>query len=77
LTPGPSFYHNLCCRFQMAHASPFSTSTLWSLSNDINNASMRGVLTPTIELWSFESPPSPHFGSVSLVLTLSQSRVAT
>jgi len=41
---------------------------------------MWGVLTPTIELWSFGSPEglsSPHFGSVSLILTLSQSRVAT
>jgi len=36
---------------------------------------MQGVLTPEIELWSFKSPeglPSPHFGSVSLILTLSQ-----
>jgi hypothetical protein len=64
----------------MTHASPFSTSMLRFLSNDIKNAPMRGVLTPIIELWSFESPnglPSPHFGSVSLILTLSQSRVAT
>jgi hypothetical protein len=22
-TPGPSFSHNLCCKFQMGHASPF------------------------------------------------------
>jgi hypothetical protein len=39
---------------------------------------MRGVLTLTIKLWTFESPgglPSPHFRRVSLILTLSQSRV--
>jgi hypothetical protein len=64
----------------MAHKSPFSTSTLRLLSNDIKNVTMRGVLTPIIELWSFGSPdglPSSHFGSVSLILTFSQSRVAT
>jgi hypothetical protein len=41
---------------------------------------MWGVLTPAIELWKFKSPkglPSPHFGSVSLILTLSQNRVVT
>jgi len=41
---------------------------------------MQGVLTPTIEFWSFGSPerlPSPHLKSVSFILTLSQSRVAT
>jgi hypothetical protein len=41
---------------------------------------MWGVLTPAIELWTFESLgglPSPHFGSVSLIFTLFQSRVAT
>jgi hypothetical protein len=41
---------------------------------------MRGVLTLAIKLWTFGSPkglPSPHFGSVSLIFTLSQSRVAT
>ncbi len=41
---------------------------------------MQGVLTPAIELWSFGSSggfPSPHFGNVSLILILSQSRVAT
>jgi len=34
----------------MAHARPFSTSTLQNLSNDINNTSRKGVLTPAIEL---------------------------
>jgi hypothetical protein len=41
---------------------------------------MQGVLTLAIELWTFGSPgglPSPHFGSVSLIFTLFQSRVAT
>jgi len=40
---------------------------------------MQGVLTPTIKLSSFGSLgglPSPHFGSVNLILTHSQSRVA-
>jgi hypothetical protein len=63
---------------QMGHASPFWTSTLQYLSNDINNASMRGVLTLAIKLWTFgslEGLPSPHFGGVSLILTLSQSKV--
>jgi hypothetical protein len=60
---------------QMAHASPFSTFTLWYLSNVIKNTSMRSVLTPTIEFWSVGSPdglPSPHFGSVSVILPLFQ-----
>ncbi len=35
---------------QMAHASPFSTSTLRYLSNVIKNTMMRGVFTPAIEL---------------------------
>ncbi len=41
---------------------------------------MQGVLTPAIELWSFESPgrlPSPHFGSEGVILSLFQSKVAT
>jgi hypothetical protein len=65
---------------QMGHASPFWTFTLQYLFNDINNASMWGVLTLAIELWTFGSPgglPSPHFGNVSFILTLSQSRVTT
>jgi len=63
---------------QMAHANPFSTSRLWQLSNDIKNTS--GVLTPALELWNFGSLgglPSPHFGNVSVILTLFPSRVAT
>jgi len=49
---------------QMAHARPFSTSTLQSLSNDMKNASRGGVLAPAIELCSFGSLgglPNPHF----------------
>jgi hypothetical protein len=34
----------------MAHARSFSTSALQELSNDINNTSRQGVLTPAIEL---------------------------
>jgi hypothetical protein len=34
----------------MAHARPFSTSTLQDLSNDIKNISRKDILTPTIEL---------------------------
>jgi hypothetical protein len=36
---------------------------------------MRGVLTPVVQLWSFGSPGgllSPHFESVSVILTLFQ-----
>jgi hypothetical protein len=57
----------------MVHARPFWTSTLQDLSNDIKNASMRGVLTPKIALWVFGSPEgllSPIFGSVSGNFTL-------
>ncbi len=57
---------------QMVHARPFSKPSLWSLSNGIKNTSRRGVLTPTIELWSFGSPRGlqvPTFGSASLILT--------
>jgi hypothetical protein len=57
----------------MAHARPFWTSTLQDLSNGIKNASMQGVLTPTIVLQVFGSPgglPSPIFGNVSDDLTL-------
>jgi hypothetical protein len=88
---GLSFDHNLCCicpngsceaifDVRMAHVMPFSTSTHWNLFNGIENTSRRGVLTPAIELWIFGSPrgfPSPHFGSVIVILTLLQSGVAT
>ncbi len=47
----------------MAHARPFSTSTLQELSNNIKNTSRQGVLTPAIEVLSFQesrkSPKSP------------------
>jgi hypothetical protein len=36
---------------------------------------MQGVLTPTIQIWSFGSLkglPSPYFGSVSVIFTLFQ-----
>jgi hypothetical protein len=58
---------------------PFSTSTLEELFNDIKNTSRRGVLTPAIELLIFGPGglPSPHFGSVSVILTFLQSEVAT
>jgi hypothetical protein len=36
LTPDPSFYHNVCSK--CPHVSPFSTSTLCYLFNDIKNA---------------------------------------
>ncbi len=65
---------------RMAHARPFSTSMLQELFNDIKNTSRRGVLTPAIEFWIFRSPkglPSPRFGSVSVILTLLPSGVAT
>ncbi len=57
---------------QMAHVRPFWTSTLQDLSNGLKNASMQGVLTPTIALWVFGSPrglPSPIFRSESGDLT--------
>jgi hypothetical protein len=41
---------------------------------------MRGVLIPAIKLYSFGSfggLPSPHFESVSFIVTISQGRVAT
>jgi hypothetical protein len=34
----------------MAHARPFSTSTLQDLFNGLKNTSRKGVLTPAIEL---------------------------
>jgi hypothetical protein len=34
----------------MAHARPFSTSTLQGLSNGVKNTSRKGVLTSEIEL---------------------------
>jgi hypothetical protein len=58
---------------QMVHARPFSTSRLWQLFNDMKNVSRWGVLTPSIELWSFASLgglPSPHFRSKTWALTL-------
>ncbi len=64
----------------MAHARPFSTSKLQDLSNGIKNISRQGVLTPEIEFWVFKSRgglPSPHFGNVSVILTLLQSGVTT
>jgi hypothetical protein len=52
----------------MAHARPFSTSTLQDLSNGIRNTSKQGVLTPTIKLWNLVQVPT--FRSVNLILTL-------
>jgi hypothetical protein len=64
----------------MAHARLFSTSALQELFNGIKNTSKQGVLTLAIELRAFRSPeglPSPHFGSVSVILTFLQCGVAT
>jgi hypothetical protein len=64
----------------MTHARPFWTSTLQEISNDIKNTPMQGVLTPAIKLLVFRSPGGlqvPNFGSVSFILTLGQSGVAT
>jgi hypothetical protein len=80
LTPSLSFVHNLCCRCPNGSCEAIFTSTLQDISNNIKNTSRQGVLTPIIKLWVFGSPrglPSPHFGSVSVVLTLLQSEVAT
>ncbi len=80
LTPGLSFAHNLCCICPNGPCKAFLTSTLQDLSNGIKNTSRRGVLTPAIKLWTLGNPrglPSPHFGSVSVILTLLQSGVAT
>ncbi len=58
---------------RMVHARPFSTFTLQDLSNSIKNTSRRGVLTSTIELWSYGSPKGllvPIFGSANLIFTL-------
>jgi hypothetical protein len=41
---------------QMDHAIPLQTPTFQELSNDIRNASIQWVLTPTIALWKFMSP---------------------
>jgi hypothetical protein len=71
----PTFLLPIICAadVQMAHARPFSTSTLQGLSNGIKKISRRGVLPSTVELWSCGSPwglQIPTFGSVSLILTL-------
>jgi hypothetical protein len=53
---------------------------LQDLSNSIKNTSRQSVLTPAIELRVFGNPkglPSPHFGSVSVILSLFLSGVAT
>jgi hypothetical protein len=80
LTPDLSFGHNLCCRCPNGSCELILDIYNSIAFNDINNALMRGVLTLAFELWTFKSPvglPSPHFGNVSLILTLSQSRVVT
>ncbi len=57
---------------RMGHASPFWTSTLQYLSNNIKKSSRREVLTFAIALWSFRvhrdsnSQNGGSFGSVSL-----------
>jgi hypothetical protein len=78
----PAFLSHITCVADvwMAHVRPSSTSPLQDLFNGIKNTSRRGVLTPGIEFWIFESPgglPNPHFGNVSVILTLLQSGVAT
>jgi len=80
LTPGPSFCHNLCCRCPNGSCKTIFDIYTSINFNDMKKSSMQGVLTPAIELWSFKSPgglPSPHFGSVNVILTLYQKWVAT
>jgi hypothetical protein len=58
---------------RMAHARPFSTSTLQGFSNGTKNISRQGVLISAIELWSCGSLGGLQvltFGSVNLILTL-------
>ncbi len=65
LTPGLSLPITCFVDVQMAHARPFWTSTLQELSNDIENSSRQGGLTPAIALWRFGSPfgtPTPNMG---------------
>ncbi len=50
LTPGLSFGHNLCFKYQMNNASPFYASTFQELCNDIKNSSIQRVLTFVIAL---------------------------
>jgi hypothetical protein len=71
----PAFLLVITCvaDVQMSHTSPFWTSTLQYLSNDIKNFSRRGVLTFEIALWSFGSPPRLQFPTlrVHFILALS------
>jgi hypothetical protein len=75
LTHGLSFCHNLCWRFPNGSCEPiFDIYTLIAFQW-YKERPMQSVLTSAIELWSFGSPrglPSPHFGSVSLILILSK-----
>jgi hypothetical protein len=71
----PALLSTITClvNVQMAHARPFSTSTLQGLSNGIKNTSRRGVWPSAVELWSCGSLGGlqiPTFESVSLILTL-------
>jgi len=64
----------------MTNARPFWTSILQDLSNDTKNTPIQGVLASAVELYTFGSPRGlqiPNFGSVSFILTLGQSGVAT
>jgi hypothetical protein len=57
LTSGPSFGHNLCFRCSNGSCKPIlDIFVLRFFSNDIRNASIHWVLTPTIALWQFGSP---------------------
>ncbi len=65
----------------MTNARPFSISTFQELFNDTKNASIRGVLGLSVELWTFESPGGlqvPNFGECwASPPHLAQSRVVT
>jgi hypothetical protein len=60
---------------QMAHAKPFLTSTLQDLSNGIKKHLQARCFDPCN--WTLNFRPSPHFGSVNVILTFLQTRIAT
>jgi hypothetical protein len=80
LTPGLSFGHNLCCRCPNGSCEPTLDIYTWiafQWYKERPNERFFDLCNRTLSFWESQKTLCPRFGSVSLILTLSQSRVVT
>jgi hypothetical protein len=80
LTPGPSFAHNLSCRCpndQCEAILDIYISRPFQWHQKHPNARCFAFCCWTLNIWESRGLQVPNFGSVSFILTLGQSGVAT